>query len=87
MADPFSNHSTGLTSPARNCAAITPNDSTDLAVVTRGIYVGVSGDVALITEGGQTVTLKNAAQGSTIPVRAARVLSTGTTATNLISFY
>jgi len=85
--DNFANAATGLTSPARNAMAITPNDGTDLASVTRGIYVGVSGDIALVTAGGQTVTFKTAAQGSTIPIQAARVLSTGTTATNLIGLY
>jgi len=82
--DKFDNHASGLSSPAEDAFAITPDDATDMAKVTRGIYVGVGGDVALITKAGTTLTFKSAAAGSVLPVRAARVKSTGTTATNLI---
>lgn len=85
--DVFSASSSGLDSPARHAFAITPNDSTDLATVTRGIYVGVTGDVEVITVGGETVVFKAAAAGSVIPIQAARVKAANTTATNLLGLY
>lgn len=87
MADPFVNAASGLTSPGANAFAITGNDSTDLTNATRGIYVGGAGDVKVTMVGSGTVTFAAVPAGSTLPVRAARVFATGTTATNLIGLY
>lgn len=70
--------------PANDAFAITPHDTNDLAQTTRGIYIGGAGAVAVITQAGTTVTFSGAAAGSVIPVSVSRVLSTGTTATNLV---
>lgn len=68
-----------------NAFAVTPSDSADLTSVCRALYVGVGGDVAVITAGGDTVTLKNVSSGQILDfVRVKRVLSTGTAATNII---
>jgi hypothetical protein len=73
------------TSTAWFVFAITPNDSVDLAAFIRGIYVGGTGDVALICEDNTAaVTFVGVPTGTILPVRAKRVLSTGTTATNLV---
>ncbi len=77
----------GLESPAGHAAAITPHDTNELTVHTRGIYVGVAGDVAVTTVGGDSVTFVGALAGTTLPIRAAIVKSTGTTATNLLALY
>jgi hypothetical protein len=87
MADPFSGTATGISGPASNAAAITPNDTTDLGTVCRGIYVGGAGDLAVITAGGDTVTLTAVAVGVVYPLRVSRVLATGTTATNLVAVW
>lgn len=88
MADDFEAYADGLTSTARNAAAITPHDSTDLAKVTRGIYVGVGGDVSVEMKGtGTAIVFKGAAAGTVIPVRATRVNATGTTATDLVALW
>lgn len=87
MADEFSKHSSGLDSPASRAFAIVPSDSTDLTTSTRGIYVGVSGDVSLITTGGDTVTLVGVPAGVILPIRASRVRATATTATSLVGLY
>lgn len=64
---------------------VVPNDSTDLATPGQ-VYVGVSGDVAIIAENDTaTVILKSHPIGY-IPCRVRRVLSTGTTATNMVVF-
>ena len=33
--------------PARNSSDVIPDDNNDLAIVSRSIYVGVSGDIAV----------------------------------------
>lgn len=63
--------------------AITPDDNNDLpqdAVV----YVGVTGDLNVVTIYGNQVLYSNVAQGFHHPVAVKRVLATGTTATNLV---
>lgn len=72
--------------PAADGFAITKNDSTDLAVQPRGIYVGGAGDVAVVL-GAATVTFVGAVAGSILPIAPSRVMSTGTTATNLLGLY
>lgn len=79
-----------LSMPPENAGAIVPNDSNDLPVVTRAIYVGVTGDITVHMVGaapGSNVLLKNAQAGSMLPVRVDRVLQTGTNATNLIALW
>lgn len=85
MADTFSDQTAGLEAPASHAAAVTPSDSTDLAALARALYVGVLGDVRVTLAGGETVTFVGA-QGI-LPVRAARVLATSTTATNILALW
>jgi hypothetical protein len=75
--------------PARNAAAITPSDTVDLTSPTRGLYVGVSGDVVAIMadDGTTSVTFTGLAAGVVHPLRVKRVKSTGTTATNIVALY
>ena len=87
MADDFDSSSRGLMSPAENAVAITPSDVADLPKTSRAIYVGGAGNLAVVTKRGDTVTFQNLGAGSVLSVRVARVLSTGTTATNLINLY
>ena len=54
----------------------------------RGIYVGGAGDVSVnMTSIGSAVIFKAAAAGSILPIQAAKVNTTGTTATNLLVLY
>jgi hypothetical protein len=80
----FVSYQRGLDSPAESAEAITPSDGSDLGYVTRGIYVGGGGNVAAVMLRGETVTFTGLSAGSILPIRAARVLSTGTTATLLV---
>lgn len=84
MGDVYDIFRTHLESPAKDAFAISGNDSTDLANSTRSIYVGGSGNIKLTTIDGSTVTFNGAIAGSILPIRAKRIFSTGTTATNLI---
>ena len=68
--------------------AVTPNDSTDLALGTcRALYVGGAGDVSIDDLGGETVVFVGALAGSVLPIQTARVNATGTTASDIVALY
>jgi len=73
--------------PGNRAAAVTPNDSADLEFVCRALWVGGAGNVSLITIGGDTVTFTGVPAGTLLPVRAARVRSTSTTATAIVALW
>ncbi len=87
MTDTFKSHTRGLTSPPEHAVAIVPSNTQDLAVVTRALFVGQAGDLAVLMIGGESVTLANVPAGTLLPLRVARVLATGTTATALIGLW
>ena len=66
-------------------SAVTPSNTVDLSFTTRGIYVGGTGDIVLITINGNTVTFKAVPVGTVLRVQATRIEATGTTATNLLA--
>lgn len=83
----YASNASGLSSPAVDGVAITPDDANDLIKVVRGIHVGgAAGTVTIVTPKGTTLALYGA-QGQTLPFMAARVKSTGTAATGLIGVY
>ncbi len=69
--------------PATRAATVTPNDSLDLSEVCTALYVGVSGDVRLITHNFDTVTFVAAI--GILPIRARRIFATGTTASSILA--
>lgn len=67
--------------------AVTKSDSTVLET-TRALYIGGAGDVAVVfADGGSAVTLAGALAGSILPVQVTKVMSTSTTATNIVALY
>jgi len=80
-------HYPDLSGPAMDAFEITPADGSNLPTKVRGIYVGVAGDVKVDTIEGTTVTFKNALAGIVLPIRAQRVYSTGTSATDLVGLF
>ncbi len=84
----YANRSTEVASQARGCVAVSPSDSADLAVPAKALYIGVAGDVAVLplnaTDTSQAVTFTAHPVGY-MPVQVRRVLSTGTTATNIVA--
>lgn len=88
MSDKFERFKEGLESPPNKAFEITPDDATDLDNVTRALYVGVSGDVAVILEGDSaSVVFVGLAAGVWHPMQVKRVLSTGTSAGNIVGGY
>lgn len=85
MPDPYAGQGGDLLSPASNAAAVTPSDSADLPTSSKRLWVGTGGNVTLVTVGGATVTYTAVPNGTYLQVRAARVKSTGTTASNIVA--
>jgi len=81
MNDTFSNHASGLESPANNAFLIAPDDANDLTIKPRSLYVGGAGDI-VVRMNGVDVIFQNVS--GILPIRPTRVLATATTATNII---
>jgi hypothetical protein len=76
------------TNPARNAFDITPHATNTLAAVTRGLYVGVGGDVNVRLVGSQSDHIfKNVPSGTTLAIEVDRVYVANTTATNMIGLH
>lgn len=69
--------------PAVGAFAVTPSDSTVIAA--RALYVGVSGDVAVICKGGSAAVTFVGHPVGYMPVEVTKVMSTGTTATDIVA--
>lgn len=69
---------------AANAVAVTPSNSTVLSFLA--LYIGTTGDVAIVSANGQTVTFSSVAVGF-FPVAGTKVLSTGTTASNIVALF
>lgn len=76
---------TGANFPASHAEAVTPSDSVDLTYVSRGLWVGVGGNLSVVMASGATVTFAGIASGTLLPIRVSRVRSTSTTATTILS--
>ncbi|MFQ5622229.1 MAG: hypothetical protein ACE5FS_02415 [Paracoccaceae bacterium] len=87
MTDTFKTQSQNLTAPPQNAVAITPNDAGSLSYVTRALFIGATGDVAVRLQGGQTVTFSNMQGGALYAMRVDQVLATGTTATGIVGLW
>ena len=81
--DDFATLSASPEGPVQHVQTVTPSDSTDLGHVTRALYVGGAGDMAVQLKDGSAVTFVGMGAGWH-PVRVARVLATGTTASDIL---
>jgi len=70
---------------AHGAVAVTPSDSTELQV-TRGLYVGTSGNLSVVMADGQTIVFSSVPIGM-FPIQVTKVLSTNTTASNIVAVY
>lgn len=69
---------------ANDAVVIIASDSTKFIPPLRGIYVGVAGNIQVITAGGTTVLFSNVPAGFILPVEVQAVMATNTTATTMI---
>ena len=73
----------GVSGPASAGTAVTPSDVT--AVEFRALWVGTGGNIAVIFQNSlSAVTILNDANGSLLPFMVKRVMSTNTTASNIV---
>jgi|DEB0MinimDraft_6_1074348.scaffolds.fasta_scaffold00156_29 hypothetical protein len=72
--------------PFEHAVAVTPSDSADLSLVTRGIYIGSPGAVKVDMVGSGTVTFADLDIGF-YPLRVSRVYATGTAASSIIALW
>ena len=85
--DTFKKHTRSLTSPPEHGQAVTPSDAAELAHVTRALFVGTGGNLAVRLQDGTALTFANVPGGTLIPIRVARVLTTGTTASQILGLW
>ena len=84
MKDRFSSHAPGLTAPLDEGFEVTPDDAVDLPEVTRAVFLGQGGDLAVQFPSGNEVVFRNIKSGVLYPLRLSRILATGTTASDLL---
>ncbi len=85
---------------ASRAAAVTPSDTVNIPSVSGPsgetinngctLYVGGTGDVRVLTAGGDTVEFTNVPAGTFMPIQAVRVYATGHTtaaATNIVALW
>ena len=96
--DRFKKFEDVLESPGKFAFQIVPEDMVDLAIPTRAIYVGASGNLCVRLVGnttfpsdtevmGQNVEFINVVAGTILPIRVAQVQTTNTTAQHLVGLY
>lgn len=72
---------------AYRATAVTKSDATILPV-TRALYIGGAGDVAVIMAGDTSaVTFSAVPVGTLLPIQVTKVMSTNTTATLVLALY
>lgn len=80
MMDIFSTVAEGLEAPARIAFPIVPADEHDLVCITRALYIGIGGDVAVAMADLLSVTFENVPAGTILPIRVRAVRASGTSA-------
>ncbi len=85
MTDRFNNHADAVDAPATRSFPVVPSDSAELATLPKALYVGNGGTLAMQGPGDEVaVTWTNIPSGALIPFRAAKVMATGTSATDIV---
>lgn len=93
MSTNMSSHARGLSDPARGAFPVTPSDSTIFDNIgsnpppARSVYVGGAGNLAVEFVDGSQATFANVGAGTLLPFHVSKVLSTGTTATNIVGVF
>lgn len=74
--------------PAEGGAAVTPSDSVSLSGgVTRYVYVGGAGNLAVTMSDGSDVVFTAVPVGTVLNIRVSKVKATGTTASNIVALF
>ncbi len=70
---------------AHGAVAVTPNDSTVIPI-TRALYIGTTGNINVRMADEQVLVFSNVPVGI-FPIQVDKVLSTSTTASNIVALY
>lgn len=70
--------------PVGDAFAVTPSDTVFHSQPARGFYVGVAGNVAVVTPQGSVVTFVGCAAGAIYEIANLRINATNTTATSIV---
>lgn len=70
-----------------NIVAVVKGDSGQDFAACRALWIGVGGNLRVLTDKDQDVLLKNCADGTMLPIRVKRVYSTNTTCTDILALY
>lgn len=90
IKDQWAPVSPSLSDPAYSAASVSVSDSSDLDRLPRALYIGVEGDVRVLgidDDDSEVLVFKNVPAGTVLPFRARRILSTGTTATDIVALF
>lgn len=69
---------------SETAAAVTPNDTAQVTLSHRALYVGTSGNLAVQMSDGGDVTFSNVPSGTILPIIVSLVKTTGTTASDIL---
>lgn len=87
--DPYVASQRTPVAPARKAAPVTPNDTTDMSLYAKALYVGEAGDLKVLPVGAADdapLVLKNHPVGYA-PIQVRRVYATGTTAAHVVALF
>jgi hypothetical protein len=74
--------------PASSSADITPNDTTQLPVTTRALWIGTGGNLSVQLVGDNVArTFTNIPSGSIMPLACAFVMQTNTTCSGIVALF
>lgn len=77
-----------ITAPASRAVAVTPSDTVDLVDgPTKAVFVGGAGALKVTMLDGDECTFGAVPAGTTVPIQAKRIWSTGTGATSIVALY
>jgi hypothetical protein len=87
--DDFSSLASAIGAPVPHAALVAPSDTDELAKVSRGISFGTAGALAVVTLGGESLTIPSGALAAGVihPLRVRQVKNTGTTAANIVAYW
>ena len=80
----------------RSAAAVTPSNTSNIPSVSTEdgngnngcvLYVGGTGNLKVLTVGGDEVVFSNVQAGTFVPIQVLRVFATGTTATSIVAIW
>lgn len=80
-----------LNPPSAKYAVLTKSDTEDIPQVNgqypRALYIGGTGHITVLDLEGESCLISALPVGTILPIRATRLMSTGTTATLVVALY